>query len=209
MVDDHKHPDWLLWLSKNGVRILILAAVVYVAVVYLRTRTDTEERLHAIEDRIEYEAPREYTPPNLEAYAARGVDVATLDVHRADFVPVYSHIYHDGGRPYLLETTLSIHNIDPKHPIYVKTVDYYDTEGNLARTYLDRLIALKPLQTIEFLVERRDSRGGSGANFIIEWYAATDKAHAPLIEAVMVGRSGTNAIAFISKSEPLPQWLAE
>ena len=32
---------------------------------------------------------------------------------------------------------------------------------------------------------------------------------APLIEAVMVGRSGTNAISFVRKSEPLPQWKME
>ena len=73
----------------------------------------------------------------------------------------------------------------------------------------DRLIKLDPLQTIDFLVERHDVAGGSGANFIVEWHAGTKGTHAPLIEAVMVGRSGTNAISFVRKSEPLPEWVAD
>ena len=80
---------------------------------------------------------------------------------------------------------------------------------SFSKTLVDRLIRLKPLQTIEFLIERRDATGGSGANFIVVWHAPNERAHAPLIEAVMVGRSGTNAISFVRKSEPLPQWIAE
>ncbi|MGB5191911.1 MAG: DUF3124 domain-containing protein, partial [Polyangiales bacterium] len=84
--------------------------------------------------------------------------------------------------------------------------DYYDTKGKLSKAKVDRLIKLDPLQTIEFLIERHDASGGSGANFIVEWHAADKNVHAPLIEAVMVGRSGTNAISFVRKSVPLPQW---
>jgi hypothetical protein len=209
MPNEQQRRDWLLWLTHNGVRILMLGALAFVAIIYVRSRVETDERLDAIEDRVRYEPPRAYAPPNLDSYAAPNVALTSLPIHKANYVPVYSHIYHDGGRPYLLETTLSIRNVDPSHPIYVSKVDYYDTEGKLAKKYIDRLIELSPLQTIEFLVERRDSTGGSGANFIVEWYAVTDKAHAPLIEAVMVGRSGTNAIAFVSKGEPLPQWLSD
>ena len=88
-------------------------------------------------------------------------------------------------------------------------VRYFDTAGKPTKQKLDRLVKLEPLQTIEFLIERRDASGGSGANFIIEWHAADRSVHAPLIEAVMVGRSGTNAISFVRKSEPLPEWVAD
>lgn len=208
MADKQKYPDWMLWLSEHGVRILILLAIAFMAFVYTRSRTDTEERLHAIEDRVQYGPPRSYTPPNLDAYAAKDVSTSSLAVHQAVYVPVYSHIYYDGGRPYLLETTLSIRNVDPKQRVYVSAVDYYDTDGKLSKKQVDRLIRLEPLQTIEFLVERHDVAGGSGANFIIEWHAGSRDTHAPLIEAVMVGRSGTNAISFVRKSEPLPQWMS-
>ena len=208
MNDDQKIPEWFLWFTEHGVRILILLAIAFMAFVYTRSRTDTEERLHAIEDTVQYEPPRAYTPPNLDAYAVAGVSAPSLPVHQAAYVPVYSHIYYDGGRPYILETTLSIRNVDPHRPVYVSAVDYYDTDGKLSKKEVDRLIKLDPLQTIEFLVERHDVTGGSGANFIVEWHADSTETHAPLIEAVMVGRSGTNAISFVRKSEPLPQWMS-
>jgi len=206
--DNQKYPEWFLLLREHGVRILVVL-VAFVVLLYTLTWTSTEQRLDAIEDTAEYEPPRAYTPPNLDAYAATDVSVASLPVHRAAYVQVYSHIYYDGGRPYLLETTLSLRNVDPKRPIYVSAVEYYDTHGKLAKKQVDRLIKLEPLQTIEFLVERHDVIGGSGANFIVEWHAATRNTHAPLIEAVMVGRSGTNAISFVRKSEPLPQWMSD
>ena len=167
MSTKQNQPDWLLWLSEHGVRILILLAIAFMAFVYTRSRTNTEERLHAIEDTVQYGPARSYTPPNLDAYAAADVAVTSLPVHQADYVPVYSHIYYDGGRPYLLEATLSIRNVDPKQPVYVSAVEYYDTDGKLSKTQVDRLIKLDPLQTIDFLVERHDVAGGSGANFIV------------------------------------------
>lgn len=191
---------------EHGVRILILLAIAFMAFVYTRSRSDTEARLGAIEERIGSQAPRAFRPPNLDAYAANDVEPGTLRVHQAVYVPVYSHIYYDGGRPYSLETTLSIRNVDPNEAVYISKADYYDTDGALSKSNLDRLIQLRPLQTIEFLIERRDESGGSGANFIVEWHAADRRVHAPLIEAVMVGRSGTNAISFVGKSVPLPQW---
>ena len=209
MSGNDRNPDWLLWFTEHGVRILILLAIAFMAFVYTRSRTNTEQRLDAIEDTVQYEPPRSYAPPNLDGYAATDVSIGSLPVHQAAYVPVYSHIYYDGGRPYLLETTLSIRNVDPKQPVYVSAVEYYDTHGKLSKKQVDRLIKLNPLQTIEFLVERHDVTGGSGANFIVEWHAGTKDTHAPLIEAVMVGRSGTNAISFVRKSEPLPEWMSD
>ena len=209
MSDDRKYPEWFLWFTEHGVRVLILLALAFVAFVYARSRSNTEERLLAIEDTVQYGPPRSYTPPNLDAYAAADVSVRSLPVHQAVYVPVYSHIYYDGGRPYLLEAMLSVRNVDPKRSVYVSAVEYYDTNGKLSKRFIDRLIKLDPLQTIEFLVERHDVTGGSGANFIVEWHAGTKDTHAPLIEAVMVGRSGTNAISFVRKSEPLPEWMAD
>jgi hypothetical protein len=69
--------------------------------------------------------------------------------------------------------------------VYVSAVEYYDTDGKLSKKPVDQLIKLDPLQTIEFLVERHDVTGGSGANFIVEWHrelhrrvACRDQRHA-------------------------------
>jgi hypothetical protein len=152
---------------------------------------------------VQYEPPRSYTAPNLDEYAANDVSAESLPVHRIVYVPIYSHIYYDGGRPYLLEAMLSVRNTDMTAPLYLSTVHYYDTNGKLSKKYVDQLIRLEPLQTIEFLVERHDITGGSGANFILEWHATDAGVQAPFIEAIMVGRSGTNAISFVSSGRTL------
>ena len=50
------------------------------------------------------------------------------------YVPVYSHIYARGGKPYLLEATLSLRNTDTDLSISIVRVDYFDTGGKLVRS---------------------------------------------------------------------------
>jgi hypothetical protein len=117
-------------------------------------------------------------------------------------VPVYSHIYANGGQPHLLEATLSIRNLDPKRAITIKSVKYFDTKGALLKEYLDGEMELAALATAGFLVEKWDTRGGSGANFIVVW-DAEEPVYEPLIEAVMVGFSDANSISFTSPGRAL------
>lgn len=161
MKQSKEHTDWFLWVCKNGLLLFLGGGVLLVAslmgfALYL------DHRLGQFEDRNQFVPPRSYQPPNLEDYAVGGVDVDTLPVRHLVYVPVYSHVYYKGGSPYLLETTLSVRNTDPDRAVYLKSVDYYDTSGKLAKTHLDQTIRLGPLQTIEYLVELRDSSGGSG-----------------------------------------------
>jgi hypothetical protein len=112
------------------------------------------------------------------------------------YVPIYSHIYAKGGKPFLLEATLSVRNSDPKEEITIASVRYYDTNGNLIKDYLEKLVLLKPLATAEFLVAQKEIKGGSGANFIVEWVSDT-KVNQPVIEAVMIGIEGQTSISFV------------
>ncbi len=187
-------PNWLQWVWQDGLRrflvvfILLLLVMVGVAI-YL------EGRIGEMEDRLQSAPPRIYQPPNLDDYRADdvvfGPDAATHTV----YVPVYSHIYLNGGSPCLLETTLSIRNVDRERPVYIKSVEYFNTDGKPVKNYLDGMIKLAPLQTIDFLVEQRDSRGGSGANFLVDWVADA-AAQKPLVEAVMVGVTGARGVCF-------------
>ena len=203
MKEDPKVPSWFLWFSEHGVSLLLVLAIAGLAYLYVRGRSNTQQRLNAIEKTVQSAPPRAYTPPDVAEYEAKGVSADSLVVRRAIYVPVYSHIYYDGGRPYLLEATLSIRNTDIDNPIYLRSVRYYDTSGKLSKKFVDSLVTLGPLETIEFLVERRDATGGSGANFIVEWGASGRTVEPPFVEAVMVGRSGTNAISFVSPGRTL------
>ncbi len=137
-----------------------------------------------------------YTPPAVAGDAAGGVMPERVATGQTVYVPVYSHIYSSGGQAFLLETTLSVRNTDPKKPITLTAVRYYDTAGSLMKKYVTQPLSLAPLASVNFVVEERDTRGGSGANFIVEWVAETEVSE-PVIEAVMVGISRTHNISFV------------
>ena len=194
MNQDKDYPGWFLWVYEKGAFVFIFGGMLLMLVV-IGFAWYLDYRLNQVEQQMQFVPPRSFQPANLEDYPVEGTDVKSLPVQQLVYVPVYSHVYYQGGSPYSLETTLSIRNIDPDQNIFLESVKYFDTDGKLVKNHLDRTIKLSPLQTMEFLVERRDSTGGSGANFLVEWSGdlATDK---PLVEAVMVGTSGTQGICF-------------
>jgi hypothetical protein len=112
------------------------------------------------------------------------------------YLPIYSSIFYENGKHTLeLAATVSIHNINPTQAITVTRADYYDTQGRLIKRYLDKPLALAALQTSNLVVDKADTAGGTGANFLIEWKAESDAA-SPLIEAVMINASSNLGIAF-------------
>jgi len=147
-------------------------------------------RLEIIEDNLQYRPP---APPVVSD--RRQTDQAVTG--QTVYVPVYSHVYSLGGQPFLLEATLSVRNTDQKRPISVTSVRYYDTKGTMIEDFLKAPLQLAPLESTELLVEKKDKRGGAGANFIVEW-SATQKVNEPIIEAVMVGIHGSGNISFVS-----------
>ena len=61
----------------------------------------------------------------------------------------------------------------------------------------DQTIYLRPMETIDYVIEQQDDSGGSGANFIIHWYGK--KKLNPLFQAVMVGGLGSQAFSFTTE----------
>lgn len=111
------------------------------------------------------------------------------------YVPVYSDIYQrTRNERTLLTSTLSIHNTSETDTLYISRLDYYNTEGKLVRKYIDAPIYLNAFETIEYVVDQDDDTGGSGANFVIEWYGS-EKLN-PIFQAVMVGGLGNKSFSF-------------
>ena len=116
-------------------------------------------------------------------------------VIREVYVPIYSDIYSQSKDTRTqLTATLSIRNTSRLDSLFIRDVSYYDTSGKLVRTYLEAPIFLKPLETIEYVIEENDTSGGTGANFLITWGAK--KAIKPLFQAVMVGINGQQGFSF-------------
>jgi len=119
------------------------------------------------------------------------------------YVPAYSHIYSgDRERPFLLTVTLSIRNIDPIHQIRITVVDYYETQGKLLRKKLDKPLTLNPLESLRYVIPESDKSGGSGANFIVEWYSDIP-VNQPIIESVMIGAKSGQGISFTSRGREI------
>lgn len=193
--------DHTVSLWERGFTLVVLAGILLIIGVSLFGYY-FQQRRDSIEGQPAYAPVGSYKPPDLEAMVADEMAQDAIAIEQSVYVPVYSHVYFQRGRPYLLETTLSIRNTDQRRPLFVRSVRYYDTHGELIKTPVDRLIKLKPLQTIEILIERRDSSGGSGANFIVDWLA-TESINPPIIETVMVGAAGSYGLSFRAEGQSL------
>ncbi|MBE9092910.1 DUF3124 domain-containing protein [Tychonema sp. LEGE 07203] len=135
------------------------------------------------------------------------LDRAKVVMGQTLYVPIYSHIYHynNQDRVMNLSATLSIRNTDLTNSIIITSVRYYDTDGQLIGQQIKSPLELKPLASTEFFIAADDTRGGSGANFIVEW-VAEKIVYEPVIEAIMISTSSSQGISFISPAKVLKQY---
>ena len=96
-----------------------------------------------------------------------------------------------------MAVTVSIRNTDANNPIIINSARFYDTDGNLVTDYVSEPLEIGPLGTVNLVLDRTDTRGGVGANFIVDWAAETE-ALEPVIESVMVSTAGTQGLGFTS-----------
>jgi hypothetical protein len=94
-----------------------------------------------------------------------------------------------------LGATLSVRNVSGQHPLVLMFVRYFDSAGQRIRDYISAPSELGPLGSVEFVVEKHDTAGGPGANFLVQW-CGTEGMDTALIEAVMIGQSGNAGISF-------------
>ena len=128
-----------------------------------------------------------------------------LSAGQTVYVSIYSHIYSGlKGRPFNLAATLSIRNTDPKHPISLVSVKFYDSEGKLIKAYLDNPAELKAMASTRYILTEADNAGGSGANFLVKWASKT-KVNPPLIEGVMIGTRSGQGISFVSRGQVIDE----
>lgn len=126
------------------------------------------------------------------------------------YLPIYSHFWHGNldkaGNPEksYLSALVSLRNTDPKTPIRILSARYYDTGGKLLKEFVPAAKAVPPLGTLELFIERKESEGGSGANFVVRWQAeGTAAVNAPQVEALHVDMYGTRAVSFITTARPI------
>jgi Protein of unknown function (DUF3124) len=146
------------------------------------------------------------TGPGLEqrfATSLTALPTEKLGVTGSFYVPAYSSVSMSEGRLRAdFSVTLNIHNASETRPLVLRRIAYFDTNGKPVQSYLKEPVALKPFATIEVFIPTTDVRGGTGANFIVDW-AADGPIAEPVIEALMLGGLGTGQYAFISQGRPV------
>ena len=134
-------------------------------------------------------------------YTYVNVDTAALKYKEIVYVPVYSDIYHlDGTKRFLLTATVSLRNISLKDSTYILNAVYNDSYGKILRSFVSKSILLKPLESIEFVIEDKEDKGGAGASFVVEW-GGNRNTNQMLFQSVMIGTAGQQGISFTVKGE--------
>ena len=112
------------------------------------------------------------------------------------YLSVYSQIYgKTEHRTYDLTATISMRNINRVDTVYIEKAEYYNTKGDLIRSYFKNPIFLGPLETVEIVIDEKDQEGGTGANFVFDWKmkkSSTD----PFFESIMISTSGPQGVSF-------------
>lgn len=199
--------------GSSVVLVIAVAAALTVLIVFIGVNRLTgptmEEETTALDERDllavanRRRLPDSFTPaPDL---------TGDLPIEAQVYVPAYSSIYVGQGTVRSnLAATLSIRNTSLTDAIVIRAVRYYDTDGDLVSTFIEQPHRLGAMATADFFVDSSDVRGGTGANFVVDW-ASEQAVSEPLIEAVMVGSVGAKGISFVSRGrrvgtprEPLP-----
>jgi len=125
--------------------------------------------------------------------------VPDLEIHQDIYVPAYSNLYYESDdRKTYFTVILSLRNITFTDSIYFDRIEYYDSEGKLLREFIKEVLVLRPMESIEYIVESTDKKGGPGANFVVSYSGRSNLKNPPYIEAIMLGNVGNYGFSFSS-----------
>ncbi|MBI9075455.1 MAG: DUF3124 domain-containing protein [Desulfatibacillum sp.] len=128
---------------------------------------------------------------------AWAMDQPVMSMGQTVYVPVYSNVFSGPkANPFQLAAMVSIRNTDPKDSITILRADYYDNEGRMIESHMKEAKKLGPLASTHIYIKEYDTKGGPGANFIIQWQAK-GLVNEPIIETLMLGLKGGQGISFM------------
>tara|TARA_R110002072_G_scaffold294132_1_gene464001 strand:- start:226 stop:732 length:507 start_codon:yes stop_codon:yes gene_type:complete len=147
------------------------------------------------------EETRELSSINPKIWEKRTVKTVLPDSLEAGstFLSVYSQIYVRNSEDVSdLAATISLHNPNFDDEIYIEKAIYYNTHGEPIRSYFNKPIFIKPMETVQIIIDGIDNEGGTGANFVFDWKT---KKNAPIFEAIMITDYGQQGISFVTEGK--------
>ena len=123
-----------------------------------------------------------------------------LEIQKIVYVPAYSDIYYETeSKKTYLTVILSLRNISYTDTLFFDKIEYFDTNGKLLRSYIEKVLMLRPMESMEYIVAASEKKGGAGANFVVSYMARSSLKNHPLIETVMMGNLDNYRFAFSSR----------
>ena len=147
------------------------------------------------------EQPKELSSINPVNWEKRTLKKQVSDslISGASYLSVYSEIYSETEHATIdLTATISLRNVNKKDTIFISKAAYYNTHGELIRSYFNKPIYIAPLETVEIVIDQHDEEGGTGANFLFDWKIKPNT-HAPFFEAVMISTYGQQGLSFTTQ----------
>lgn len=122
-----------------------------------------------------------------------------MEIDESVYVPAYSDLYYESQEKKTFFTViLSLRNISFTDTLYFTHIDYYSSHGKLLRQYIDQVLVLRPMESMEYIVEESEKEGGTGANFVVRYTANANLKNHPFIESIMMGNLDNYRFAFTS-----------
>ncbi|MDX1462529.1 MAG: DUF3124 domain-containing protein [Marinirhabdus sp.] len=122
-------------------------------------------------------------------------------IQGSTFLSIYSQIYIRREQEQTdLTATVSLHNPNSSDTLFIDKTVYYNTNGKPIRTYFDRTIFIRPMETVQIVIDDLDNEGGTGANFLFDWQMRPGTTE-PLFEAVMISTYGQQGISFVTQGK--------
>jgi hypothetical protein len=143
-------------------------------------------------------------PPE-EKWADRIATISAKDslIEGTTYLSVYSHIFSISElRRHDLTVTISLRNTSKIERVFIKSAEYFNTDGRLVKSYLEQPIFINPMETAEIMIFEKDIKGGTGGNFIFDW-ATANKNNKPFFEAVMISTIGQQGLSFSTQGVEL------
>lgn len=119
------------------------------------------------------------------------------------YLSVYSQIYSQTEHAtHNLTATVSMRNISRTDTVYIEKAQYFNTKGELIRTYFDETIFILPMETVEIVIDEKDQEGGTGANFVFDWLTKENTLE-PYFEGIMTSTSGQQGLSLTTQGRPM------
>jgi hypothetical protein len=142
----------------------------------------------------------EFENINCSARVATVNNLDSLEIGKS-YLSIYSQIYSlSQHKKYNLTVMTSLRNTSVKDTIYLFKADYYDTHGELIKTYIRKPVYMLPMETLDIVIKEADITGGTGSNFIFDWKAPKDCPE-PIFEAVMSSTVGSQGLSFTTQGK--------